>query len=379
MNRISGHPAYPITVSTCEEHNTGAGLRPLVPKHDQGPILFEVGDPFGLRKAIVPLFRGDNKGTLHGMGTGFALDSWGHFLTADHVVDFLRVGRERNTGPNSEYILPDDEHLLALRGIGLVFGTFGMPPDAFMQARTLSTPAMEFDDPLNFSGAVRRQPFDIAFVTVAAPPSPTMILNLPIRSRPPSPGIGDLVIAVGFPQIKLTSGRPESLPPTLTEGMYAGYGVVRELYPEGRDRSSPTPAFEVEANWPSGMSGGPVFNQHGEVIGLVSRGIDPAEGELFGTAWAAWLAAVPPHSWPFSVDDGDAFHRKAWAAVRTEPWSVEGFPTSRDEAEALACSLGSDFVARPASSRLGTEGMSISMLDATRDARKAYGQTNRMP
>jgi serine protease Do len=75
--------------------------------------------------------------------------------------------------------------------------------------------------------------------------------------------------------------------------MFAAYGRVTDLYPCGRDHSNPTPVFEVEADWPSGMSGGPVFDAKGEVIGLVSRGLSAGNKELMGHAWAIWFEKLP--------------------------------------------------------------------------------------
>jgi serine protease Do len=82
------HPHYPITVATCEDRNLNERLHPLVPEGDEGPALFRVQDPFGLRKAVVPIFQADSTDILTGMGTAFSLDPWGSFLSADHVIDF---------------------------------------------------------------------------------------------------------------------------------------------------------------------------------------------------------------------------------------------------------------------------------------------------
>ncbi|WP_376775213.1 S1 family peptidase [Rhizobium laguerreae] len=219
---------------------------------------------------------------------------------------------------------------------------------------------------MNFTGRPTTRPYDISFLSTASTPPENMLQNLPIRRHPSSPRVGDLVVAVGYPQIELARGPAPTLPTSITEGMFAAYGVVSQLHPEGRDRSNRTPVFEVEANWPSGMSGGPVFNAAGEVIGLVSRSIAPADGDALGTAWATWLAAsIPPMepvsiTWPESVDPGDLYFRRAWAAVRLEPWGLEGFPTTEQEASALASNLGNGFRARLVSQRLGTETFSVS-------------------
>lgn len=356
------HPHYPIIVASCENHNQNGRLLPLVPKEDDPPTLFRVDDPFGLRKAIVPIFHADDTEILTGIGTAFALDPWGNFLSADHVTDFLREGLGEQSG---EIAIPGGAHALALLGMGLVFGEVGIPPEALIQMIGTRTPMIEVDDPMNFTGRPRTRPYDITFLNTASKPNERMLQTLPIRRHPNSPRVGDLVVALGYPHIELARGTAPSLPTSITEGMFAAYGVVSNLHPEGRDRANPTPVFEVEANWQSGMSGGPVFNAAGEVIGIVSRSLAPAEGGSTGTAWATWLAAsIPPTgpasvTWPESIDPGDLYFRRAWAAVRLDPWDLKGFPTTEKEASILAGKLGNGFEARLVGQRLGTESYCI--------------------
>ncbi|PDT10236.1 hypothetical protein CO655_14795 [Rhizobium sp. M1] len=357
---LADHPNYPITVATCEDRNQDRRLHALVPEHGETATLFRVQDPFGLRKAIVPIFQADRNDILTGLGTGFALDPWGSFLTADHVTDFLRIGANQS----GQMAIRPDLSALALLGMGLVFGEVGVPREALAVMASLRTPLVEVEDPLNFVATASTRPIDVTFLNTAMPPPSDMIGNLPLRRHPSTPGVGELIVAVGFPEIELAHGAASDLPTSITEGMFAAYGIVTRHHPEGRDRSAPTPVFEVRANWPSGMSGGPVFNANGEVIGLVSRSIQPADGEELGTAWATWLAAsIPPEhptvSWPESIDPGDLHFRRAWGALRLDPWTLRGFPSTRTDATALAASLGDGFEARMVSQRLGTETYSI--------------------
>lgn len=351
------HPHYPITVATCEDRNRSLRIRPLTPNDGEAASLFRVQDPFGLRKAIVPMFHADEREILTGMGTGFALDPWGRFLTADHVIDFVRTAEIDRDG---NYVSTAANHLLGLLGFGLVFGTVTTPPAATIHLTSYFTPAIERENPLDFSGRPARIPYDIAIVGSMASPGAEYIRTLPLRARPPSPRVGDLVVAIGFPQIELARGELPELPTALTEGMFAAYGVVTDHFPTGRDSANPTPVFEVSANWPSGMSGGPVLNAQGEVVGLVSRSMAPDDGDEVGVAWASWLAAsVAPSMLPPSLEDGDPFHRQAWCAYRSEPWALEGFPSTEDEAKILTKDLGSEFVTRKASWRLGTDTYTI--------------------
>ena len=54
-------------------------------------------------------------------------------------------------------------------------------------------------------------------------------------------------------------------------------GVVTDVYPESRDSALLSfPSFEVQTHFIGGMSGGPIFNQAGELCGLICSGYDHA-------------------------------------------------------------------------------------------------------
>jgi hypothetical protein len=53
------------------------------------------------------------------------------------------------------------------------------------------------------------------------------------------------------------------------------WGTVTDVYPVSRDTVLlPFPSFEIEARFYGGMSGGPIFNEAGEVCGLICSGYD---------------------------------------------------------------------------------------------------------
>jgi serine protease Do len=354
---ILDHPAYPINVRTCEDLRGPRPVHPLVPKNAESPKLFGLHDPFGLRKAIVPMFYAEPTDLLTGVGTAFALDSWGNFLTADHVVDLMRRLATAQSKSGTSYGLPEEEHMVALLGFGLVFGSVGLPSEALSPITRIFTPGQTVENPMAVlaGGVDEQRPWDIAFLTSASSPPEGMIANLPIRSYPPSPAIGDLVVAIGFPEIQAIRDDPLSASVTLSEGMYGAYGIVTALHPTGRDRANITPVFEVAGHWPSGMSGGPVFNAGGEVIGLVSRSLEPADADDTGLAWATWLAAAPQEHWPSSVDTGDAHWRNGWLAYRADPWTVVAFGPDEDAVRAAAQAAGKGFDIKRASRALGPD------------------------
>lgn len=347
-----------VPIQTCEARVAGERQHRLEPRSGEGIERFLVQDPFGIRRAILPMFAADEQGRLHGMGTAFAADPWGTFLTADHVVDFMRTGRPK-AGEQSDqvYEFNGDQTLVAMLGIGMIFGTIGIPQEALARIIQTYTPGIEVEDPMAFTGGgVTRKPLDLAVLRSAERPPEKLIANLPIRLRQPGPRIGDVVVAVGYPQIDTFHGDAERAKTRVAEGMFAGYGVVKALYPQGRDRANPTPVFEVGANWPSGMSGGPVSNMAGEVIGLVSRGLEPSEGETVGTAWATWFEALPRLTeWIPTVDPLMPNNRRGWGVIRLASWSLAGVTPDENEADAMLAQAGPGFEKLKGSWAIGTD------------------------
>jgi serine protease Do len=347
-----------ISVQTCEDRAAGEPACPFRPEGDQTPALFARQDPFGARKAVVPLFWMDADGDLQGMGTAFSLDPWGGFITADHVIAGIRAGARcsPNGDGNFRVKAPSDAGFVAVLGYGVVFGTVGLPQEAIAPIIGAWTPGIEGNDPLaTLHGRHDFQPLDLAILR-ALPLQPGWIHCLPMRSRPPRPKVGDTVIALGFPQIDTFRGPQEDARTIIEEGMFAAYGRVTALLPDGRDRSTPTPVFEVEANWPSGMSGGPVLNSAGEVVGIVSRSLEPEPGADFGVGWATWLEALPflAEAVP-TLDDSNADRRRGWAVVQDFPWTLAGVYATEAEADERLSAAGGGFAKRFGLWRMGSD------------------------
>ncbi len=348
----------PIPVQTCEDRAAGEPARPFWPGGNQTPALFARQDPFGARKAVVPLFWMDASGDLEGMGTAFALDPWGGFITADHVIAGPRAGaRHSPVGDGNLRVQgPPDAGFVAVLGYGAVFGAVGLPQEAIAPIVSAWSPGLEGSDPLaRLQGRHDVQPLDLAILR-ALPRKPGWIHCLPMRSRQPRPRVGDTVIALGFPQIDTFRGPQEEARTIIEEGMFAAYGRVTVLLPQGRDRSTPTPVFEVEANWPSGMSGGPVLNSAGEVIGLVSRSLEPEPGVEFGVGWATWLEAMPLLATAApTLDDSNADRRRGWAVVKDRPWTLAGVYPTEAEADVALPAAGAGFAKRFGVWRMGSD------------------------
>jgi serine protease Do len=352
--------AFPaITVQTCEARASGEQPLPLIPEHDEQPHLFRLQDPFGVRKAIVALFWAGPDGDLEGLGSAFALDPWGHFATADHVIAEGRArGRlSRPAGTADWHVkMLGDECFVAILGFGLAFGTVGVPPSAVISITHAFSPCLSGNDPLKaLDGSCDLRHIDLAILTTTRPEA-GLVANLSIVSRPRSPKIGDIVAAIGFPEIQTFRGDTVAARTVIEEGMFVAYGQVTSLHPYGRDASNPTPVFEVTANWPPGMSGGPVFNAQGEVIGLVSKSLLPGSDKERGVGLATWLSPLTDLStWIPSLDTNMPDWRRGWGVMQDNPLCLISVEPSLNDAEAAATRVGSGHTINQVTWRLGTD------------------------
>ncbi len=252
---------------------------------------FLVQDPFNLRKGVVPLFDARNDGLLTGLGTAFGLSSNGILLTADHVIASYR---DRGDQLNSDGLSPiygssGNQSLVAFLSPGVVYGTVHIPHQFFPLILSAHSPTKGGDDPMReLRGEANIQTADVSVLRTQELQEELHTFQVSAES----PKVGDSVVAVGFPKLDVIQGRRREVAARLDEGMFASYGTVTALHPNGRDKSNQTPVFEVEAHWPSGMSGGPVFNRGGHVVGIVSRSMEAADG-FPGCGWATWLACLP--------------------------------------------------------------------------------------
>ena len=99
-------------------------------------------------------------------------------------------------------------------------------------------------------------------------------LKSPIMNILP-PVKGETIAAFGFASTHIV--REEGLQVEFGLNPITSPGVVTDVYPESRDSALLSfPSFEVQTHFIGGMSGGPIFNQAGELCGLVCSGYDHA-------------------------------------------------------------------------------------------------------
>ncbi|MCW3837236.1 serine protease [Sphingomonas canadensis] len=246
--------------------------------------LFVVQDP-QVRARILPLFSFDPQAPAErpvGHGTAFRIDPWGTCATAFHVVEDLL------TVAGGQAVLRDDIRLAALEFEGIGYGTFALPKDSWRPFSGMFS-LSRVDVPLVGTPRVRNVT-ELAALSIersgsANGPTP----YLPIDMRQWQPKVGERVMALGFADLDVDA-HGEGDARAMSQYLYGSEAAICEIQKPDLQTNRPWPVFRVEADWPGGMSGGPVFNEEGNVIGLVSTGL-VGGGIGTATSFAGWNVA----------------------------------------------------------------------------------------
>lgn len=319
---------------------------PVTPSPEDDLRRFLIRDPMGIRHPIISLLAIDNHtGHASGLGTAFRIDPFGGYLTAQHVLEaWLGPSHPQST-------------VVGLLNLGLVYGRAPIGIDGMVMlasATVFRTPPEDIalDRLLNRDSS--RMALDCMMLSFK--PDNTRLHDvrdfLPLRLTGKWPKVGDEVMAIGFPELGSIQDRVIDAV-VLTERMYGSVGRISEVLPGGREHR-PWPTFAVDSHWPGGMSGGPVFNADGEVIGLVSSSDEP--GSENAQSYAFWFAPISglqrnlPH-----VDPSNPGWVRGWAVLRDAPWHVAAMTNDRLRAEEICATLPPDYAVRLGSLRAGSD------------------------
>ncbi len=318
---------------------------PIGPTPGQNPSLFPIVDPFGLRRAVVPLIELASDGSqFDGLGTAFRIDPFTTFLSAQHVVEHRA---NRPVGTNSVVV--------GVLGMGLAFGRPPMPRDCLCTISEaegfrahLTDPLLELQGRLETRNAFDcvRLRFDSASERLRRD---VVVLPLRLRGRPLQ--LGERVLAVGFPELTMMRRADIRNVVTYSENMFGAIAEVSAVFPHGRDSTHPWPSFEVRGHWPAGMSGGPIFNEEGEVIGLVSSGVNPSYEDT-GTGYGLWFSPVLGlDCWLPTIDPDNPGWIRCWMVFASKRNSPVACFERKEEAEAFGGSLGVECAVRYGSTK----------------------------
>ena len=322
---------------------------PIRPAAGESETQFLVRDPFQLRKQILPILTVDNAdGFLTGLGTSFFVDPFGTFLTAEHVLkDHFETPELRRSAVAA-----------ALFGMGLVYGAAGLPSEYFAPIREIQAWRRAREEQPRLFGPApppRIVADAVGFhVDATRVPGSRFAPPLPLRLSGARPRVGDRVMALGYPELTCLKHDSPDRALIFTERMYGAVGTIRSLLPEGRGSTYPWPLIEVEAHWRSGMSGGPVINEAGEVIGLVSFSLEPGDG-LPGVGYATDLAGIGIERLVPTLDRLNPGSYRCHGVLRDAPWHLSGVFPDRAQAEEHLSTLGPGYGVRFGVHRFGSD------------------------
>ena len=232
---------------------------------------------------VLPIFRFDPNSPSDrpfGLGTAFRIDPWANCATAFHVVeDMLALEK-------GQLELRDNVRLAALEIEGIVYGAPPVPKDAWRPLLAFYAEAGKSEPILFHEKPQIRNLTELACLNISRSHQRTPMPYLPVSLTSEPPKIGDMVTGYGFAGLDVAKdGKGEDRP--MTQYLYESAGEVIEITPADPNSTMPWPRIRVSAEWPSGMSGGPVVDAAGNVIGVISRGWT-GEADSTATYFAGW-------------------------------------------------------------------------------------------
>jgi len=277
---------------------------PAIPENKDARGLFVVQD-HRLRSKILPLFSFHPQRTEErpiGHGSAFRIDPWGTCATAFHVIEDLLIIK------NAKFLLRPDFRLSALEIERVGYGRFALPKGSWRPITALSAAVAGIESPPMAEPRLRNTTELASLTILRGSEAGSNVPFLPVDFRKWRPKVGDRVMAMGFADLDVDAHNEGDLR-TMTQHLYGSEAEIIQVEKADGTSSRPWPRFRVTADWPGGMSGGPVFNEAGNVVGLVSTGVSGQVGTA--TYFSGWDFAG--RTFP-SLDANNSGWLKCWIA-----------------------------------------------------------------
>jgi len=306
--------AFPCNVSDCQPDERG---------------LYLIQET-AVRSRVLPLFGFDPQNPDQrptGFGTAFRVDPWSRCVTAFHVSEELF-----DINPvNREIVLSPNLRLCALEMPELGYGLMRVPREAW---RPIAEAYALYDIDESALVCVRLRNLTELIVLRIRPSAPTdnLMPYYPLDLRNWHPRVGERVMALGYAGLDIEPHENASPIRPIDSPLYASIGEIIDIEPADPNRRRSWPIIRVNANWPGGMSGGPVFNENGHVIGIVSTGCE-GMGGASATFFSGWRA---PEQTLGSIDPDRPGYFLCWGAFNESGQLVY---SSQDRAQAESIGL----------------------------------------
>ena len=278
-----------------------------------------------LRASIMPLFAIDTRYLTHrpqGRGTTFRINPWGACATAFHVVEELLVPRGRQA------VLRDHVRLVALELESLPYGAPEIRPDQWRPFEGMFVMA-GIDEPPGQQPRLRNVTELASLLIQGSLGVGPSVQYLDMDLRRWRPELGAQVTALGFADLDLDD--PEASPDRpISQYLYQSRATIIDIEQADPTRGRPWPFFRVDRDWPGGMSGGPVLNEDGHVVGIVSTGVS-----ILATGSATFFSGNSNAQRMFhQVDPGAPGHVYGWGGFN-EQNEMAMFAPSRETFELM--------------------------------------------
>jgi hypothetical protein len=191
-------------------------------------------------------------GEFLALGTAFVVNSAGGLLlTAYHVAEEALKYKNRRLGVDGKYYGHYELYVLFASDADAGDGKF-------------------VGGILGVAHASRVGETDVALCVLGPRPLEISLPQVALTVNPPAEG--EVVLGIGYHAMRFTpSGAVDTL--EYTQSASVTRGRVKRVYIHYRDAGQMKfPCFSTDAQFEHGMSGGPVFNEQGQVCGLITGG-----------------------------------------------------------------------------------------------------------